>query len=1506
MRRGSHFIPIIAVLVLLTGTFFGGGVALAQPITVDGDLSDWTNPDGSTTDVCNDVIQLCKSGFDFTELFAHYDPVEDILYLAINIMDDGDQGGQCMQDPGNNNDPHGVPGDADGDNDPSSDSGRCLPQQGKEQPCIGFDEFYRFLIDTDLDLSFSGPNDLRIEYRNNQLMVLTGQGEVINGITTQAAIGMGAASINRNCPNQTDNFDIEFAIHDYSALDDIPVCYGVNFFSGSQVDGPPEDVPNEPFFVDNLADPMADIIKSVRNITTDGEMGKFNDKGVVARPNDVVEFKVEIFNTGNLPLTMLEIRDQLPPEYINITGLSTECSLGANNLITCSIAGLPVGGMAEVRYRATVDPGVSNQVIRNVAFLNGDSIGEGSCIGGPIPEVSDPARVVVFEILCEKTVSVDGGQTFQNMAQAVPGQTLIFKVRVTNDSKIDLDSVSMVDVLPAAYDQVMVISGECMANGNEIMCSVDTLPQQSFVEFLYSARLRPEVDPSQDVVNTAVITAFFGEVVVGTDCSAIVDVLESSIDCIKEISLDGINFFPSINVVNCQEVFFRVMVTNDGEADLFDVTITDPLPAQYSSPSIVMGAGCQVQGGGIVCTLPAPLPSGMSTTVVYRAIFDGVADGQVVTNTATVTGTPGNGPDPEQQGEPVMTSCSADATTQVADIVCQKMVSLTNGNFVNRIEAVPGQEVFFRVQLQNTGSAPFFSTVVFDELPNDCFANVQIVSGAGCTVNGTTVECDLGALAPQGTRTIIYKADVVGLDRLCVNEARVTGTPGTADNPGCAAISTCDAMVDILNVDIICDKNVSLDGITFGNAVAAQPGDTVFFEVLIDIPAGGEACFLNVQLEDMLAPQLTNIMIVEGASCMVQGQSILCSDIGPVPFCPGDDPLRVVYKADLAMGPLPETILNTARITAIPGIPGVEQGGDSATTECSATVRVLDLDIECVKTSTPSVVVPGQSVLFEVTITNTSMSDEAFEQVSLVDTLSPGFSNIVVMEPAGLCEVNQAQRMIECDDLGPLAQGESVVVRYTAVVTSNPPVDPLFNDAVVTGIFGEITKTSACNVSIPLLDPCIECVKEGTLNPNNTGYGNPIAAIPGQRVYFRVTITNCGDAPFFKVALEDMLPAGFVNPQIEEGACKIVGNTILCDDLGPLDVGQSTIVRFSAEVAEGQQPGEIVNIAEITGFPGTKQNPGETVMTNCPLPVDVLEIDFTCTKLVSLDGVNYFETIEAVPGQEVFFRVVVDNTGEVPLVMTVTDDIGSVYINTVTENPGICSFTGSVLTCTFDLGVGQSRTLDYRATLRDSATEGTYVNTVDLSVETGPAENPGAEQTKTNECSANVVVLEPEIICEKGISIDGINYFPNIVVLPEDHVFYRVIIRNDGPVDLRDIRLTDTVPEECFINVTITSPAGMCNANGNDIECEFLTLAAGDSIEVFYEADVKLEPADQCPNTVSITAESGTEENPGARIETECTAFASTIIIRIPTLSEIGFLILCAAFGVAMILYRRR
>ena len=918
------------------------------------------------------------------------------------------------------------------------------------------------------------------------------------------------------------------------------------------------------------------------------------------------------------------------------------------------------------------------------------------------------------------------------------GETVEFELVVCNTGNTALTAVTVTDSLKAGFENPVLIQGTgCAFVGSDLTCNIDTLAAGDCVTILYQTDIAPTAPRIMRNMGFVTGTTFQeglcgGEPVNDNDDAR---VFRLDIECEKEVSLDGVNFFPSVTGVAGQTVTFRVTVTNDAVVNMPTVNFTDTLPAGYINIESLDGrVGVS---GNTLSGQVGPLPkNGGFTEILYRAEIAPAATGTLM-NTASFTAV---APDATE----TTTSCSADVTVGTPAIDCLKLVSLDGIGYLPSVSAAPGQTVFFRVIVENTGSADLFTASLTDTLP-PAYSNIQVTQGA-CGVAGQTITCaEIGPIVAGGQVVIEYRAVFNADSGTHTNTAFVSGTPGVSGNPGETVTSNCSAFVNGLTPSILCIKGVSTTPSNYGASVEAFKGQTVYYEV--QVFNNGLAPFYNATVEDLLPAGLTDVEIVSG-SCLASGNQVDC-DTG---FLDAGQTATFVYKATLAVDDT--TLVNTVTVT---GLTGSEANpGTSVTSQCSATVTSPLLDIECTKEISgdgisyfPSLeVVTGQTVFFRVTITNTG--DGRMRQVTLNDLLPDGYANILVTQGGADCTI--VGQEIQCERLGPFDSGQMITYEYQAeVIATNPPTETLVNTAQITGQAGTAANPSdpeltECSAIANLISPSVICTKQVSID--GVQFFDQIDAAPGQIVLFRVEVTNDSSGPvtFDPVTIVDALPAGYTNLKLETGNCSIVGNTISCD-LGVLEQGESAEVLYRAKVAA--TTGTLVNTAEITA-----SHTGGDVETDCSASVNVVAPEIICIKEASKDGVTFKDTIGIAPGQLAWFRVTISNSGTVDMYTHSLEDILPAGFTDVEilEGPDCVINGGTTVSCD-DLGPllagGPDTVVVFRARL--VAESGPLVNIATVSGQAGSATNPS--DPVTSQCPATVDVQDPEIVGEKAVSL---------------------------------------------------------------------------------------------------------------------------------------------------------
>jgi uncharacterized repeat protein (TIGR01451 family) len=226
-----------------------------------------------------------------------------------------------------------------------------------------------------------------------------------------------------------------------------------------------------------------------------------------------VTFTIDVTNDGEADLVNVTVTDPVTPDCDNVIG---DLAIGETFTYTC------------VFPAATAD-------FTNVATVTGED-----SLGNVVTDEDDAVvDVIAPEITIEK---LPDSQTIGFMGNAT------FTLVVTNTGDLDLINVSVTD--PLAPDCDLEIGSLAVGASLTYDCTLETV--------------------LEDFTNVATVTGEDEEGNVVTDeDDAPVDVLAPSID-IEKTPDDQ-------TVIVGRDAVFTITVTNNGDVDLFEVTVTDPV-----------------------------------------------------------------------------------------------------------------------------------------------------------------------------------------------------------------------------------------------------------------------------------------------------------------------------------------------------------------------------------------------------------------------------------------------------------------------------------------------------------------------------------------------------------------------------------------------------------------------------------------------------------------------------------------------------------------------------------------------------------------------------------------------------------------------------------------------------------------------------------------------------------------------------------------------------------------
>ena len=935
-------------------------------------------------------------------------------------------------------------------------------------------------------------------------------------------------------------------------------------------------------------------------------------------------FTITVVNTGEVPLTDVEVADPRVPDCARVVG------------------DLPAGGKASYTCTTTVPEGG----VANTASVTGVPP------SGPQPRDTDSADIRPSGIAVTKTVDKE---------TAAPGATLTWTITVTNTGQVELTKVAVADKL--APECVRDDLGALAPGASTSYTCTGTMGTGDFVNEAKATGTPPEGPrptdtgtvitdvrtPKLQLVKTTStpVVAIGGTAEFSLSLTNIGEVDLVDVTVADPIAAACVRTFPTLAMGETQTwtctlpnvtasltnvatasgtpvgggtpatdtdeadvavaglaivkdtstpvvdrdgtASFTVQVTNNGAVDLTDVAVSDP-----AAP------GCSATIGTLV--------AGQTRTI--ECTVEAVTAG--FTNTATVVGTPPSGP---------VLQASDDAAVQVADIAIVKTADPT---VVTR-----GDTATFTIAVTNTGEVDLSAVAVSDQ------------SAPGCARV-------IGDLAAGATST--YTCTLENLQETLTNVATVTG-----QNSGVVTTASDDATVSVAELTIRKDTStpiVSRNGTAAFTVVVTNGGDTELTGVTVGDPAApgcsatigtlaaGESRELECVVTSVTAG-FTNTATVTGtppdgdpitaeasAAVLVADIALVKEAVSSVTPIGGDAEFRltVTNTGEVALSPVQ---------VVDPQAPGCARtfselaAGASETWTCtqtgldasltntatatgtSDTVTVTDTDDATVSvtgitltkvTSTP-IVDRGGEALFTLVVTNNG--DVPLTGVTLDDPLAADCSTDIGTLPAG------ESRTIECS-----VTGVDAGFTNTATVTGTPPEgDPVTDEA---------------QAAVQVADIEIEKTAQTPVVP------------AGGTATFELTVTNTGE-----VALTDVVVTDPLAPECAR-------------TFGALGVGASETWTCTVAGVSAQ----LTNVASVTGTAGSITT-GDT---------DDATVDVAALTLDKQAGVPSGNAA----GDTIEYTFVLTNTGSAPLTAVGVSDpkVGAVAC------PADTLAAGATMTCT--------------------------------------------------------------------------------------------------------------------------------------------------------------------------------------------------------------------------------
>lgn len=1127
--------------------------------------------------------------------------------------------------------------------------------------------------------------------------------------------------------------------------------------------------------------------------------------------------------------------------------------------------GTPIGGTldagtyTDIEFDVIVDAGIPDStVITNTA----DVTATGGMSGLPI-SATDTVGIATPPA-ADLVISKRAQTTF------TPGGTVSYIISVVNKGPTSVTGARVIDTLPAGLSDATWTAtynggstGPTSGTGS-IDATVDLVNGGQAV-FRITATADADFPLNETLTNTATVTGPGGVPDPNPDNNtSTVTNTPAALTDLSVTKTDG-----QTQYVPGQEITYTITVTNAGPSFASQAAVVDTLdPAIISSATwtaVFAGTGSAgtLSGTG---SMSENIDLAVGGTAVYTVVAQTLAGATgSLTNTVTVsTGNLANDPNPVNN-----TATDTDALLLPATLEVAKSVVDVNGGFV-----IAGDTLRYTIVVTNPASTtadpkesvidvtlddviPLFTTYID--------GTAQSTQGSITGSQGSGVAGTIGTLAAGASATITFDVTVNG------GVPDSTTITNTARAAGLGEVSGTELEDDGRAV-IMTPPGADL-AITKTGPATYVPGSPLTYTLVVTNL--GPSTSTNALVSDTLPAELTGAtwtaVYAGGAAGPASGSADVNATLTTLPLG-GTATFTITATADYR---LDMPLANTATVTATDGL--IDPDPDNNTSTVSSTPTPV-ADLQIVKTDGVTSYVPGQQLVYTITVTNAGPS---FVTGALVTDV---FDASIITSATWTATITQGQgdlygqvrgmgSLNQTIDLGP---GGTVVYTVTAM-TSSAATATLVNTATVTAPAGTTDPTPANNSSTDVdtvTNPAKLTVAK-TVRDVNGG-----VLVAGDTLRYTIVVSNPATPLPAEAAtnliLTDLIPAnttyrpgtlritaganaGAKTDAVDRDQAEFLGNSVQFQlgagagagtgtpVGGTLSAGQSTTVTFDVRVNAGTPLGSaIINTATATATAS---------VTGVPLQAS----DSVGISLSGGADLAIVKTAPATytPGLPLTYTLVVTNAGPSTSTNALVEDVLPAGLTAATWTAvfaggasGAASGSGNVNT-NVTVPRGGRATYTVQATA-DATLAGVLTNTATVSPTDGDPD-PNPDNNTSTGTSTVVPVADLQIVKTDSST----TYTPGLPVT------YTITVTNAGPSFVRGATVADAFP------ATITAAAwsamysgtgSVGNPAGTGSINEVIDLAVGGTAVYTVIAETSPTATTSLVNTATVAPPVGTTD----------------------------------------------
>jgi len=522
-------------------------------------------------------------------------------------------------------------------------------------------------------------------------------------------------------------------------------------------------------------------------------------------------------------------------------------------------------------------------------------------------------------------------------------------------------------------------------------------------------------------------------------------------------------------------------------------------------------------------------------------------------------------------------------------------------------------------------------------------------------------------------------------------------------------------------------------------------------------------------------------------------------------------------------------------------------------------------------TSSPSTAVPGGTVHYTVSVTNSG--SVAYSPATFTASLSGVIDDATYNSDASASAGSVSYSSPNLTWTGSLTVGATATITFSATV-NNP-------DAGDKSLVATVTSTSTgSNCATGSIDArCSSTIPVSVLTMAVTA--STPTANPGTTVNYTITVTNAGTVAVSGAALSDSLSGVLDDASYNGDAAATAGSlTYSSPNLtwtGNLAVGAAATITFSVTVSSPDTGNKTLASTITSATAGSNCASGSSD-TRCANTVTVLTPGLTIALTTSTGTTT-------TPGAVVPYTITVTNSGQTAYTgATLTDPLSGVlddasYNGNAAASAGTASFASPNLTWTGNLAVGAVATITFSVTVKNPDTGDKLLASTVTSATTGSNCPAGGTDSR---CTSSVQVLVPGL----AISVAA----GSATTTPGATVSYTVTVTNSGQTPYTGATFTDPlgdVLDDASYNGNAAASAGTASFTSPNLTWTG-NLAVGASATITFSVTVKNPDTGNQILASTITSATAGSNCPAGSPAVSCTATVNVAVLTIVNSSGVS------------------